>query len=146
MVSNTERRKGASGERELVELLNEFGADAERTYYQPGSKKADVDSLFGRFEVKRRARFVAYDWLHDDVRGVYVRADNKPGLVILGAKDAMALLALERAYLKEQVPPMSVDQLTPNDVAQTLLKMPDDRRAATLEALKKALERKEEGR
>jgi Holliday junction resolvase len=144
MVSNTERRKGASGERELVELLNEFGADAERTYYQPGSKKADVDSLFGRFEVKRRARFVAYDWLHDDVRGVYVRADNKPGLVILRAKDAMRLLRLEREYRKDQVPIM--DELTAKDVAQTLLKMPEDRRAATLEALKKALERKGEGR
>ena len=98
-MSRSEREKGARGERECVELLTAHGLDAERTFYQPGSKKADVDSLAGRFEVKIRAKFVAYEWLHDDVRGIYVRADRKPALIILRAEDAANLFRIEKEAL-----------------------------------------------
>lgn len=100
-MSRSERDKGARGERELVELLSEYGLDAARTFYQPGTKKADVDSLAGRFECKMRKAFAPYAWMHEDVRGVYVRANGKEGLVILRARDAATLLRLE---LKTKTP------------------------------------------
>ncbi len=96
-MSRMARSKGCRGERELVELLCEFGGDAVRTFYQPGEQhKADVDSLFGAFECKMRAKFTAYKWMHEDVRGVRVRANGKPGLIILRERDAARLMQIER--------------------------------------------------
>ena len=59
-MSKAQRTKGAQFEREIVTRLNEFGADAERNLSQSRDGGWDIDSLFGAFECKKRARIPAY--------------------------------------------------------------------------------------
>ena len=77
-MSNSQRRKGARGENELVGYLRAHGFDAEKIsgMYKEG---ADVEAFGGRvLEVKRRANPVSRQlegWL-EDVNMVVVRADR----------------------------------------------------------------------
>ncbi len=77
-MSNSQRRKGARGENELVGYLRAHGFVAEKisAMYQSG---ADVEAFNGRvIEVKRRSNPVSKQlegWL-EDVNLVAVRADR----------------------------------------------------------------------
>jgi Holliday junction resolvase len=95
-MSRMQRSKGKRGELEAVTRLNEYGADAERLIGQSRDGGPDVDSLFGRFEVKRRACLPAYLQIAEDVRGVLFRQDRGPWLVLLRLDDAGRLMRVER--------------------------------------------------
>jgi len=93
-MSRMQRDKGRRGELEVLARLNAIGGDGELLYGQPelGGKDGDVDTLHGRFEVKRRAAFPTWLDLEENVRGVYMRRDRGPWLVVLRASDAEALM------------------------------------------------------
>jgi hypothetical protein len=95
-----QRDKGRRGELEVLARLNAIGGDGELLYGQPelGGKDGDVDTLHGRFEVKRRAAFPTWLDLEENVRGVYMRRDRGPWLVVLRANDAEVLMAVAREH------------------------------------------------
>ena len=84
-MSASERRKGATGERELAALLRKAGLDAKRTapMEAAGEDKGDVeDSQGNRWQVKRRARVGIYGWLRGFDR-LAIRADREEWLVVM---------------------------------------------------------------
>lgn len=95
-----QRSKGRRGELEVLARLNAIGGDGELLYGQAelGGKDGDVDTLHGRFEVKRRASFPAWLNIEDGVRGVYCRRDRGEWMVLLRAKDAELLMQIAREY------------------------------------------------
>ena len=99
-MSKSQRTKGAQFEREIVQRMNEFGADAERNLSQSRDGGWDIDSLFGNFECKKRARIPAYLKPAEGVRGVVYACDRGERLVLLRINDAFKLMADEVAVLK----------------------------------------------
>jgi hypothetical protein len=97
-VSKMQRSKGRRGELEVLARLNAIGGDGEIIYGQEEltGKRGDVETLHGRFEVKRRASFPAYLEPVEGVRGVYCRRDRGEWLVVLRAKDAELLMKMAR--------------------------------------------------
>ena len=93
-MSNSQRRKGARGENELVGYLRAHGFDAEKIsgMYKEG---ADVTAFNGRvLEVKRRANPVSRQlegWL-EDVSMVVVRADRGEWMCFLRLDELLDLL------------------------------------------------------
>jgi hypothetical protein len=89
-----QRDKGRRGELEVLARLNAIGGDGELLYGQPelGGKDGDVDTLLGKFEVKRRAAFPAWLDIPDNCRGVYCRRDRGPWMVLLRATDAEEMM------------------------------------------------------
>ena len=89
-MAESQRRKGAAGERELVRLL-------------PGSRKVsgmyvegpDLVWLGGRMvEVKRRKRgafAMLYRWI-EDVQLLAVRADNREWLIVVRIEDLLDMI------------------------------------------------------
>lgn len=100
-MSKAQRDKGRRGELEVAALLNEYGLDAELVYGQEERTGAlgDVASTAGNWEVKRRSTLPA--WLHpaDAVRGVFVRRDRGPWLLLVRATDFLDMLADRRDLL-----------------------------------------------
>ena len=93
-----ERRKGAAGERELVNLLRAAGLEAKRTSpLEAGQAEfGDVRDAQGkRWQVKRRKAVGLYGWLEGCDR-LAVRADRKGWLVVLTLEDFTALVAAPR--------------------------------------------------
>lgn len=89
-----ERRKGATGERELASILREHGIDATRVspLEAGGADFGDVREGDGkRWQVKRRKALGIYAWLEGCDR-LAVRADRQPWLVVLPLKDYISLL------------------------------------------------------
>ena len=93
-MGKTSRTKGAAFEREIVTLLNEYGAEAERNLSQSRDGGYDIDSLFGAWECKKRASLPAYLCPNENVRGVVFAQDRGPRLVLLRARDACELMRL----------------------------------------------------
>jgi hypothetical protein len=93
-MSKMQRDKGRRGELEVLARLNAIGGDGEILYGQPelGGKDGDVDTLHGKFEVKRRASFPSWLNLTENVRGVYCRRDYGPWLVVMRADDVERLM------------------------------------------------------
>jgi hypothetical protein len=85
------KSKGDRAEREVIKL---FGG--ERTFWQPeqGEQRGDIINMpyLGRCEVKIRYDGFKqlYKWLADN-GGLFVRADRKPWLVVMPAKDLKAI-------------------------------------------------------
>lgn len=94
-VGKFSRDKGRRAELEVLARLNAIGGDGELLYGQPelGGKDGDVDTLHGRFEVKRRAVFPSWLNLPENVRGCYMRRDRGEWMVVLRATDAEMLMA-----------------------------------------------------
>ncbi len=97
-MSRAQRTKGAAFEREIVNLLNEYGADAERNLSQSRDGGYDIDSLFGAFECKKRKAIAAFLRPAEAVRGVVFAQDHRERLVLLRFKDAARMMATERLY------------------------------------------------
>jgi len=79
------RRKGASGERELCQLIEaEFGIRTKRLLGQERDGGSDVPLPgLGVFEVKRRKRVAnLYTWL-ESAQMVALRGDGRDWLVVL---------------------------------------------------------------
>ena len=93
-MSKSQRTKGAQFEREIVNLLNEHGADAERNLSQSRDGGYDIDSVWGAWECKKRATLPAYLRPVENVRGVIFAQDRGERLVLLRFKDAAMLMRL----------------------------------------------------
>lgn len=97
-MSAHQRRKGRAGEREVAALLGDAGLEPELRYGQEelGGLLGDIDSVAGNWEVKRRAGLPSWLSPAESVRGVWVRRDRGPWLVVVRAEDLLRLLRLER--------------------------------------------------
>lgn len=88
-----QRRKGAVGERELVNLLRAAGIPAKRVspLEAGGAGFGDVaDDQGHTWQVKRRRRSPLYGWLEGCDR-LAVRADDNQWLVVLPLRDYLRL-------------------------------------------------------
>ncbi len=97
-MSAHSRRKGASGERAIVQLARDHGLEAERTWHtaqaaDPAERASDVRIGGQPYQVKRqRDGFQAlYDGLAH-VAGLFVRSDGQGWLVVLRADRFLELL------------------------------------------------------
>ena len=97
-MSASQRTKGAAFEREIVNLMNEYGADAERNLSQTRDGGYDIDSLWGAFECKKRAALPAYLRPVENVRGVVFAQDRGERLVLLRFKDAALLMQIAHRF------------------------------------------------
>lgn len=92
-VGAAERRKGATGERELVTLLRAYGIDADRVspLEAGGAGFGDVRDAHGNtWQVKRRRALALYGWIVGCDR-LAVRADRQDWLVVLTLQDYLAM-------------------------------------------------------
>jgi Holliday junction resolvase len=101
-VSRSQRTKGAAFERECVILFNEYHGDAERNLSQSRDGGYDIDSKFGAFECKKRARLPSYLLPAENVRGVAFSSDRGERLMLLRVRDALRLMQMERTVLLKQ--------------------------------------------
>lgn len=88
-----QRRKGATGEREIVNALRDAGIDAKRVspLEAGGADFGDVRDASGqRWQVKRRKALGLYAWLEGCDR-LAVRGDRRPWLVVLPLADYLRL-------------------------------------------------------
>jgi Holliday junction resolvase len=99
-MSKSQRTKGAAFEREIVIALNEHGADAERNLSQSRDGGYDIDSRFGTWECKKRAKLAACLRPAENVRGVIFAQDHGERLILLRFKDAAQLMRLEYEFLR----------------------------------------------
>jgi hypothetical protein len=92
------RRKGADGEREIVQLARAHGLPAERTWHLAQSHDAaerasDVRIAGEAYQVKRSCD--GFQQLYDGlahVAGLFIRADGPPWLAVLPATRLLELL------------------------------------------------------
>ena len=92
-MSAMQRRKGATGEREVAALLRGAGIAAARVspLEAGGADFGDVrDAAGNRWQVKRRKAVGFYGWLEGCDR-LAVRADRKPWLVVLTLDEYLRL-------------------------------------------------------
>ncbi len=90
-----QRRKGAVGERELVNALKAAGIGATRIspLEAGGASFGDVKDAQGQvWQVKRRARSPLYEML-DGCDRLAIRADDEGWLVVLGLDEYLDLVA-----------------------------------------------------
>jgi hypothetical protein len=97
----SQRRKGASGEREVCRLLaDHWGIKAERNLDQVREGGCDIPVPPYHIEVKRRARIGnIYDWMAQaeascaasDRPIVFCRGDGKEWLVVMKAEEFLKL-------------------------------------------------------
>ena len=94
-MGKSQRSKGRRGELEALTLLNEYGIEGTLRYGQEETTGAngDIESTAGNWEVKRRASLPSWLRPADNVRGVLVRQDRGPWLIVLRAKDALSIIS-----------------------------------------------------
>lgn len=108
-MSINSRRKGAVGEREFCQFLKELGFEARRSQQYCGDSNGESADIICEalskihFEVKRKEAFSLYEGFEQAVRDagtsgktpvVAHRRNNKPWVVIMDAKDFIALVGL----------------------------------------------------
>lgn len=100
----SQRRKGASGERELAKILSEqLGWVVSRKLGQARDGGDDLQTGQFRWEVKRRKKIAVYEFMEqiekacevNDVPVVAMRADGKGWLVMMKLDDAIPLIRNE---------------------------------------------------
>jgi hypothetical protein len=96
-----QRDKGRRGELEVLSRLNAIGGDGVLNYGQEELSGADgdVQTVFGQYEVKRRASFPSWLDLAENVRGVYCRRDRGEWMVLVRATDYELLLRANREWM-----------------------------------------------
>lgn len=118
-TGKTSRAKGASAEREIVQLLREYGwQEAERTS-NGRSQSGRGDFANGpnvHLEAKRCERAEVWKWWEQVQRDadpdsmytlppvVVFRRSRSPWLALLSFEELLALLRLERAWTEGNVP------------------------------------------
>lgn len=104
------KNKGKVGEREAAALLREFGFEARRgQQFSGGNDSPDIIHDLSGFhiEVKRCEKSGMYDWLAQATADakpgekpiVLHRKNNKDWLVVMDAREFLAMLANARAGL-----------------------------------------------
>ena len=104
-MSNSQRTKGAGGEREVCHIIRDtLGVDARRNLFQTREGGCDIYLRPYRIEVKRRARIgQVYDWMAQAERSckpedrplVVARADGRGWLAILPLEHLLSLIREE---------------------------------------------------
>jgi hypothetical protein len=98
MAGAHSRRKGAGGEREIVQLAKSFGLRATRTWETAQSRDKAVaacDVRIGErsFQVKRRGGgYAALYGAVAEVSGAFIRSDNRDWLAVVPAEFFLRLL------------------------------------------------------
>lgn len=106
------KRKGNSGEREFLQLLQARGIEAQRNdqKYIGGRGNPDVGAQIGNrefhFEVKRTEKFRLYEALSqaqrdaetDHMPVVAHRSNRRPWVVVLTLEDFLQIVGIEPAY------------------------------------------------
>lgn len=103
MSGRSSRRKGASGEREVRDILRCHGFISERDGRLDDDLQHDVSGY--HFEVKRRERLSLEEWTRQAERDakerepvVVYRKSNQPWRASLSFERLAALLAIEKAW------------------------------------------------
>ena len=96
-MSAMQKRKGKTGEREVVLLARQFGLAAARTWELAQSPNAalrhsDVVIQTKPYQVKRRRQLKFLYEALADVEGCFLRGDGKEWLVVLRAEDYLRSL------------------------------------------------------
>lgn len=101
-MSKSQRTKGASGERDVCNLIKEhLGVEVKRNLNQTREGGADIKMPPFSIEVKRRARIALYDWMtqaycgcdyDDEIPLVVCRGDHKEWLAVMPFYDFLQLL------------------------------------------------------
>ena len=100
-MSASQRNKGATFEREIVNSLKEIGVNCGRNLDQWREGGTDIELSAWMLECKRRARISVYDWMEQASKAskpkskkpmVICRADHKEALVILRWEDMLEIL------------------------------------------------------
>lgn len=94
-LGKSQRTKGATFEREVVNQLKEVGLDASRNLAQTREGGADIHLGKYRLECKRRASIAVYDWLDQCTAActdgqtpvVIARGDRREAVVIMRFTD-----------------------------------------------------------
>ena len=119
-MSASQRRKGANGENELARILSDhFGRVVKRTLGQARDGGHDIETPPFRWEVKRRKKLAAYDFIEQAAQAcqdgatpvVAMRADGKGWLVLMRLEDALPLIRGEltpRTPTETEWPPQEV--------------------------------------
>lgn len=98
------KRRGASGERELAAILSDhLGLIVKRTLGQARDGGHDIQTGRFKWEVKRRAKIAVYDFMdqvqkacdHTETPVVAMRADGKQWLVMMRLEDFLPMLSGE---------------------------------------------------
>lgn len=101
-MSKSQRTKGATFEREVVNDLKEIGIDCGRNLDQWRDGGGDIEINSWMIECKRRARISVYEWMDQCTKAasktgkkpmVVCRADRKDTLVIMRWEDMLSILA-----------------------------------------------------
>jgi Holliday junction resolvase len=104
----SQRRKGATGERELAQILSEnLGWVCKRNIGQARDGGDDITVGKFRIEAKRRKGIAVHQWVDqaaracgpNDVPVVACRADGKEWLVVMRLTDALPMI-------RGELPPM----------------------------------------
>jgi Holliday junction resolvase len=110
-MSAMSRRKGASHEREIVNLLKARGHDCARNLDQVRDGGGDIP--FGEFliECKRRKSIAIYEWwdqvnaaCKDKNPALVIRADKRENLVVLRLDDFLDLVSRGPDSMKSDAP------------------------------------------
>lgn len=97
----SQRRKGASGEREFAQILSdEMGFAVKRNIGQSRDGGDDITVCQFRFEVKRRKGIAVHEWVDQatrasgpsDIPVVACRADGKGWLIVMRLEDALPMI------------------------------------------------------
>ena len=94
------RRKGAGGEREVCEILNqELGWAVKRNLSQTRDGGYDIEIAQFRIEVKRRKKLMVHEFMAQAEKSagestpvVLMRADGEEWLLMMKLSDAMPLI------------------------------------------------------
>ncbi len=97
-MGNRSRVKGRRGEQEVVKMARQHGLDATRTWAlathsDPAVRRCDVQVAHQPYQVKMAAE--GFRRLYDivqDVRGAFVREDQREWLAVIRAADYLRLL------------------------------------------------------
>lgn len=115
-MGKSQRDKGARGERQVVQILKDYGYDAKRT----GEWKAeDIHVTIGEatrvIEVKVRAKSLSGGLIYDELQrswAVVHKADRRPFLISMEFKDFLDLI---KEVSKSAVPTVTVADWAFND-------------------------------
>lgn len=104
-MGKAQRSKGRRGELEALALLNEYGIEGTLRYGQEETTGAngDIETSVGNWEVKRRASLPSWLRPADNVRGVLVRQDRGPWLVVMRANDVLSTMLDLRLFVTAEL-------------------------------------------
>ena len=111
-MSKMQRTKGASFERDIVNVLKEHGYEAGRNLTQTRDGGGDIDLPRWLLECKRYAKIAVYVWLKQAIKAarpgqipvVIARADKEEAIAILRFIDFMELMNAKEAQTKPYDP------------------------------------------